>query len=66
MKNNNASMRNTAREVIEKMCESQSELENFHRRTMEHVDGMLMNADEFKLLPLVLKHLNDIRELAVS
>ena len=61
MKNYNTSMRNTARETLRELCDSQHELENFHLRTMEHVHGMLVNAKE--LHPLVLAHLNAIKDL---
>ena len=64
MKKNNALMRKAAEEAIAEVFKSQAELENFLGRTMERVDSMLINAQEFKLHPLVVAHLIAIKDLA--
>lgn len=63
MSNNNASLRNTAREALKEIIESQRDLENFHTVTMARVFGMLSNAELFNLHPLVKKHLEAIQKL---
>ena len=53
-------------EKTEELTEHLGDFENFHKVTMERVFGMLANAEEFKIHPLVLEHLKAIEKLGNS
>jgi len=53
-------------DAVDEQAEYIVDFENFHRVTMERVFGMLANAEEFKLHPLVKDHLEAIKKLGNS
>ena len=53
-------------DAVDRQAEYIGDFENFHRVVMERVFGMLANAEEFKLHPLVKDHLEAIRKLGNS
>ena len=55
-----------AKTGIEALYESLTEHENFHRRTIERVDGILLNAELFDLHPLVKKQLEEINGMKIK
>ena len=51
---------------LEELTEHLGDVENFQRVVMERVFGILANAEEFKLHPLVKDHLEAIQKLGNS
>ena len=57
-------LRTISEESLQKLIVTHANLDNFQRRTLERVIGILANSEMYSLDPLVVAQLTEIVELA--